>query len=112
MVRFTIRSEQHAAAAVVAFTGDLDVATRRAARDALQAALHEGEGPLVLDLTGIEFLDSTGLTVLVNTANDARRAARPFTVVAPPGQARRTLELSGLVDELQVVDSLDAATSN
>lgn len=109
MVSFTTRSDRHGAAEVIAFTGDLDVATRRAARDALQVALREGTGPLVLDLSGIEFLDSTGLTVLVNTANEAERVARPFAIVAPPGQARRTLELSGLDEELRLLDAVDDA---
>lgn len=103
MVPFTAQIEQRDGATVVAFRGDLDVATRRSARDALQAALNTGAGPLELDLTDIEFLDSTGLTVLVNTANEAQRLDRPFTIRVPEGQARRTLELSGLAEELPVV---------
>ena len=103
MVPFTTRSEQRDGVAVVAFNGDLDLATRRSARDALQAALHDGSGPLMLDLTDIEFLDSTGLTVLINTANEARRLGREFSIRVPEGQARRTLELSGLDEELPVV---------
>ena len=103
MVPFTTRIAERGDETVIAFTGDLDVSTRRPARDTLQAALGEGTGPLVLDLTDIEFLDSTGLTVLVNTANEAKRLGRPFTIVVPDGQARRTLELSGLDEELPVV---------
>ena len=111
MVPFTTHTEQRDGATVVALSGDLDIATRRAAREALQAALAEGGGPLVLDLTAVGFLDSTGLTVLVNTANDAQRAGRSFAVVAPDGQARRTLEISGIEEELNVVSTLAEATS-
>lgn len=109
MVGFTTRSEVRDGIPVLAFAGDLDVATRRAARDALQGVLAAGTGPLVLDLTDLGFLDSTGLTVLINTHNEARRAGRPFAIVVPAGAPRRTLELSGLDEELRLAESFAGA---
>lgn len=108
MVGFTTHFEVHDGVPVLALRGDLDVATRRSARDALQGAL-QAQRALVLDLTGLGFLDSTGLTVLINSADEARRLGRPFAIAVPPGGPRRVLELSGLDEELPMADSVEAA---
>src|SRR5690348_17002595 len=94
MVPFTTRSERHAGVDVLAISGDLDLATKRSARSALQRALAGADQALVLDLSGIEFLDSTGLSVLIHTASEARATQRGFALVLPPGVARQTVEIA------------------
>lgn len=111
MVGFTTRSELRDGFLVLAFAGDLDVATRRAARAALHGVLHAGERAVVLDLSDLGFLDSTGLTVLITASDEARQLALPFAIVVPDGLPRRTLEVTGLDDDLRVVESFEDAVA-
>lgn len=111
MVVFTTRSEVRDGFAVLSFAGELDVASRRSAREALQIALAAGSQALVLDLSELGFLDSTGMTLLINTADEARRLGLPFAIVVPPGPPRRTLELSGLDEELRLAEDFEGAVA-
>jgi anti-anti-sigma factor len=49
----------------------------------------------VLDLTDVDFIDSTGLRVLLNIRNDAKRNDHVLTLVAPGPTARRIFEITG-----------------
>jgi anti-sigma B factor antagonist len=51
---------------VVEISGEIHVSTAPRLREALGAVIERGEGKLVLDLTAVEFIDSTGLSVLLN----------------------------------------------
>lgn len=86
--------------------GELDAATA----PALAARLRERDEPAVIvDLTAVSFMDSTGLSILLNARLRYTRAERNLIVLCPEGPARRVLRLSGLEETLSVVDSLGAA---
>lgn len=73
--------------------GELDLNTTPAVRAALSKVQTEGEA-IVVDTTGVTFIDSTGLATLVATR---QRMGDGFILI--PGQAtRRLLELSGALD--------------
>jgi anti-anti-sigma factor len=94
--------------AVVAFAGDVDLATTDALEELLAATEEGMPGPLTIDLRAVDFLDSTGLRVLI----DAQRRARghhPFAVLVDPGPVRRLIEAVGLIDALGVRQDPDAA---
>ena len=61
---------------LLALTGRLDVVAAADARLALQEALDEGDGELVLDLTALDAVDATGLGVLVGAHRRAGRSGR------------------------------------
>ncbi len=89
-------------AAVLAASGEIDLATR----DGLYAALEPllaGERPLVLDLSQVTFIDCSGLRVL-QTAHVKRGR---FAVAAPSAAVTRLLELSGA--QLPVFESAEDA---
>ncbi|UTI65388.1 STAS domain-containing protein [Paraconexibacter antarcticus] len=86
--------------------GELDAATA----PALAARLRERAEPAVIvDLTAVSFMDSTGLSILLNARLRYTRAERSLVVLCPDGPARRVLRLSGLEETLSVADSLGAA---
>jgi anti-sigma B factor antagonist len=89
----------------VALSGDLDVASAPSVEDRL-AELEQREAPavLVLDLRGLTFIDSTGLSLLINTDSRARKAGRHVTIVSGKGAPRRLLETTGLSRRLDVVE--------
>lgn len=84
--------------AVLSIAGELDVATEVAVRAALDAALVQQRVRVVFDLAGIEFIDSSGLLLVVATA----RGAAPFEVRSPSCVVRRVIEPAGLASMLNL----------
>jgi anti-sigma B factor antagonist len=87
------RPEPH----VLAVQGDLDVEGGPVLRDALIAALEEHPGcRLIVDLEGVDFLDSAGIAVLVGGRERARGAEGDLVLVATGRSVVRVLDLTGL----------------
>ena len=96
--------------AVIAPEGEIDIAQMADFRAALADAAGEETPRLVVDLSNVSFIDSSGLGALVETHNRLRRDRRQLAVVAPAGTAVTVLiNLSGLRDRLAIFDTLDAA---
>jgi len=83
---------------VLRLTGDLDLRTAGCVRPALLAAVDAAGGrPVEVDLTGVNYLSSSGIALLLDVATTARTAGRRLTVVVTEGSApARVLALSGL----------------
>jgi anti-sigma B factor antagonist len=60
---------------------------------------------IVLDLRGLEFMDSTGLHALLRIANSSHDSGRRFALIRGPDQVHRLFELTGLAETLTIVDS-------
>jgi anti-anti-sigma factor len=104
--------EPHAAAAeppsVVAPTGALDLGTSRGLQQRL-AELAGEMGDAILDLSGVTFIDSVGLGVVLKGASRFHRQGRRMLIVAPPGPVHRILDFAGVSGRLAVVDTVDEA---
>jgi anti-sigma B factor antagonist len=75
--------------------GDVDLASAEILRHEV-AKVRAGEFvQIVLDLTDVDFIDSTGLRVLLSIRDDLRRHDRALTLVAPGPTARRIFEITG-----------------
>jgi anti-sigma B factor antagonist len=86
---------------------ELDVASVTEFRSALEEATHDA---LVIDLSRVEFIDSSGLGAVLEARERARVHGKPFAVVAPRGTAAAVLlTLSGLRSRLPVFDSRRSA---
>ena len=92
----------------VALSGDLDVSTARSVEDRL-VALEDEQAPakIVLDLRELRFIDSTGLSLLINADSRGRKAGRALTIVSGTGAPRRILETTGLRGRLDVIEEAD-----
>jgi anti-sigma B factor antagonist len=95
---------------VVAVEGELDLATAPQLRDRLVALSEEGQGQIVLDLTHLQFIDSTGLSVLVMAHNRARADGGTIAIRNPSQSVLRILEITALVSVF-TVESKDAVPS-
>jgi anti-sigma B factor antagonist len=96
--------EQTDARTVVAARGELDLATAPELEDALLPRLRDG-ADVVLDLCALEFMDSTGVRVIVAAHHGAEEHGGTFTLaVVPDGPIARVLEISGLDTVLRIVD--------
>lgn len=81
---------------LVVLTGRLDARGAGPARDALHTALTTGSGRLVVDLSGVELLDATGLGVLVGAHRRARLDGRELVLADAPPRVARILSLTRL----------------
>ncbi len=105
---FSARVQRHGGAAVVTVSGELDLAVV----DDLRAALARPEAQaetLILDLRGVTFIDSSGLSVIVASHQRMRTAHGRFAVVvARPSAVQRLFELCGLTETLTITDDPDS----
>ena len=81
---------------VVALGGDLDYATAPRLGKQLEPVLAGGRGLVVLDLTGLTFLDSSGLVAIIDAAKLVERRGGRLVVVAHDPRIARVFELTGL----------------
>ncbi|CAN5791519.1 hypothetical protein BH23ACT12_BH23ACT12_23860 [soil metagenome] len=88
--------------AVVSLLGDLDFHTARRLREKLLELHAQGINNVVLDMASLEFIDSSGLSVLVSGLKRLRNSDGNLTLKAVPEQTRRVLEVSGLSQVLSI----------
>jgi stage II sporulation protein AA (anti-sigma F factor antagonist) len=108
MLNFDVESRVEDDRAVVTVRGDFDLQV--AERVVNEIAKVEERSPtlLVIDLSGLSFLDSSGMGVIAAAQARAVEAGRRIVLVKPPYTVRRAFELSGFDDVIEVVDDLDA----
>jgi anti-sigma B factor antagonist len=92
--------------------GHVDLATAPALTERLDAAIRESVGSFALDLSGVDFLDSAGLTVLLRARGVLGREDRALAVICPHGPVRRVFELAGLSTVFALYLSRDAAAAD
>jgi len=86
---------------VVAVTGELDIANAAAVAAALRGAEASGATEIVLDLTGLEFIASVGLRILLEADSRARRRGHVLTIRPSPA-VRHLTDLTGLTAALPI----------
>jgi anti-sigma B factor antagonist len=95
-------------ACIVRLAGELDLYNAPAVRDALTEISADGPGRVIVDLSEVEFIDSTALGVLIEART--KLPNRRGLLLAGPGlETRRALEISGLDRHFAVHDSVDEA---
>lgn len=103
-----VRPEKHGDTVVVHVTGELDLATAPVL-DELLTETEAGDTPLdllVLDLTGVTFMASAGLALLMKHERRCTAAGRALRVVANGHAVRRAIDLTGLRTVVTVVDTI------
>jgi anti-sigma B factor antagonist len=82
--------------------GELDIATAPRLISILNQSVQDALQSLVIDLSRVGFMDSTGLALLINAHRRLTRRSKGFAVVCPPGPLRRVFEMTDMVDTLHV----------
>ena len=108
MLNFELESRVEGERAIVTVRGDFDLQV--AERVVAELAKVEAGAPalLVIDLSGLSFMDSSGMGVIAAAQARAVEAGRRIVIVRPPYSVRRAFELSGFDEVVTVVDDLDA----
>jgi anti-sigma B factor antagonist len=86
----------------VELSGELDISTASDVEARLMELERSSPERLVLDLRRVNFIDSTGLSMIINADGRARKDGRRLTIVSGDGVPRRILRTVGLEDRLDV----------
>jgi anti-sigma B factor antagonist len=95
--------------ALVSVSGELDIYVERELRDALAAASTLKAPTVVVDLSGVSFMDSTVCGILIGEATRRRRDGGELVLVSNRNRASRVLEVSGIDRVVPVHPTLHAA---
>jgi len=95
-----ISAERDARKARLVVGGDLDMAARFQAEQALDALLAEPVEQLVVDLGEVTFVDSTGMGMVLEVHDRARTEGFKLRLLRGPKDVQRVFELAGVADVL------------
>lgn len=96
---------------VLAVTGEVDVYTAPRLREKLVELVTQGKYQIVVDLEGVEFLDSTGLGVLVGGLKRVRTHEGDLSLVCTQQRILKVFDITGLNKVFTIHDSVDAAVA-
>jgi anti-anti-sigma factor len=104
----TIRASDDGSRCTMTLIGELDLANTDTLSAALEQAASEGGPPLTIDLSELEFIDSTGIAVLVAAYRQLAGSDRLTFVPSQKSAVRRVMALTGLDAELPFAADGDA----
>jgi anti-sigma B factor antagonist len=96
---------------LVALLGELDPRSSPAVPAKLQRLVVEGPARIVVDLSGLSFVDSSGMNALVASERAVSSAGGSVVFAAPTDQVRRVFDLVRLTDVLVLEESVEAAVA-
>ena len=96
---------------VVAPTGEIDAVTSPTLGKRLLALAEEGKTGLVVDLSKVTFIDSTGIGVLVNTVRQLSNRHGHLVLVCPNERVLRPFQVTGLTQRLAITASREEAVA-
>jgi anti-anti-sigma factor len=94
---------------LVLVEGELDIATASRLISVLNSSVSEAIKSVVVDLSRVGFMDSTGLALLINARRRLTLRRKGFAVVCPPGHLRRVFEITDMIDTLRVCPDQESA---
>lgn len=97
---------------IVAVEGELDIATADDLREHIQAAIDDHGPWLILDLSALEFMDSSGLNAIINAYRTVRDAEGALALAALNERVTKVVRLVGLHRQVPVHKTVSAAISS
>jgi anti-sigma B factor antagonist len=111
MFNVDVSTSEYGGHAIVVLRGELDIADAAGVAAAL-AAVAARNPEIVVDLAGLEFIDSSGVAALARGRKHARHAGGDLMLAAPRQPVLRVLTLTRLIDVFPVHSSVDEAASS
>lgn len=103
----TVSSRTSGTRTVVQVTGEIDVYTAPLLREELASLIDAGNLELVVDLTGVGFMDSTGLGVLVGALKKVRTAGGDLQLVISSEKVLKVFRITALTQVFTIHETLD-----
>jgi len=104
-LRIDIRQE--ADRAILSLDGELDMANAPLFQEALDGAELASASTVVLDLQQLQFIDSTGLRIILATRERCRERGQEFAVTPGSDQVQRLFSVTGVSEHLRTVATPD-----
>jgi anti-sigma B factor antagonist len=98
---FSVRTERDADVYLLTVIGELDLATREALHDELARAEASDAARILLDLSGVTFIDSAGICTILAASRRSAVNGRRLRLLPVSGQVRRVFELTGVLNRLE-----------
>ncbi|PUA82827.1 STAS domain-containing protein [Nocardioides currus] len=108
----TLATREEDGRAIVAVGGEIDVYTAPKLRDQITELVGAGSYNIVIDLEAVEFLDSTGLGVLVGGLKKVRAHDGSLELVCSQERLLKIFRITGLAKVFVIHDSLDPSVAS
>ncbi len=105
----TLTTREQGATTIVSVGGEIDVYTAPKLREKVTELVSGGAYHLVIDLEGVEFLDSTGLGVLVGGLKQVRAHDGTLRLVCAQERLLKIFRITGLAKVFEICSSLEDA---
>lgn len=109
-IGFSIDLEPRCETVSIIPTGELDVATVGQLQSQLEELIEGGFVRMVIDLRGVEFIDSTGLPALLSAHERARREDWQLAIVPGRHAVQRLFEMTGTIEQLPFTAATSASS--
>ena len=108
-MELNVISRQEGSRTVITVTGEIDVYTAPSLREQLNELVAGGHHDLVVDMAGVDFLDSTGLGVLVGGLKRARSHEGSLRLVCDKEKILKVFRITGLTKVFPIHATVDEA---
>jgi len=109
VVEVSVTSRPSGERTVVHVTGEIDVYTAPVLREELAKLVDGGHHDLVVDLTGVPFMDSTGLGVLVGALKKVKTHGGDLALVIDQEKVLKVFRITALTQVFPIFETVDAA---
>lgn len=104
-----LTSEHANGSVVITVAGELDLATRPELSDRVQNAIDMCPGTVIIDLSGVTFIDACGLSALIAVRRHAREHDTPLLLAGAPPAVLKLLKLTNLEASFTVISRAETA---
>lgn len=104
MAILQVSVEQNSGPVRLVLTGELDISSAGKVEEELSRLESTSPALILLDLRGLEFMDSSGLRTIVSADSRARDNGRRLAIVRGPAAVQRIFDVTRLDERLQIVD--------
>jgi anti-sigma B factor antagonist len=104
-LRIEVRRE--ADRVILRLEGELDMANASRLQDAIESAGLEARTMVVLDLQQLEFIDSTGLRIILSARARSQERGQEFAITPGSQQVQRLLSVTGVSEHLRIIGAPD-----
>ncbi len=94
---------------LVLVEGEVDIASASRLITVLNSSVADAIKSVIVDLSHVGFMDSTGLALLINANRRLTLRRKGFAVVCPPGPLRRVFEITDMIETLHVCPDHESA---
>jgi len=95
--------------ALLELSGQLDSYTSEEIKKLIDTHINNGKLKAIIDLTNVDYLDSSGLSVLINTKIKLSKRGGDVRLVGLKGKAKEVFDLAGFTDLFMILDNHEKA---